>query len=166
MTARAKQRPLEWQLLVFVTLALTFFGLVMVYSATSASAALGNGNPVGYLERQGVYAAIGLALLVVAARSDFRRLRALAPPLIVTSLGLCAAVLVVGERINGARRWIAFGPAAFQPSELAKLALVVWCAAYLARKPPPQTLATSRARSGSSSASSACSCSSSPTSAR
>ncbi|MGZ8716819.1 MAG: putative lipid II flippase FtsW [Gaiellaceae bacterium] len=141
MSSRAKQHPLEWQLLVFVTLALTFFGLVMVYSATSASAALGNGNPSGYLERQGAYAAIGLVLLVVAARSDFRRLRSLAPPLIVTSLGLCIAVLVVGERINGARRWIAFGPAAFQPSELAKLALVVWCAAYLARKPPPQTLA-------------------------
>ncbi|MDX6468452.1 MAG: hypothetical protein QOF75_255, partial [Gaiellaceae bacterium] len=51
MSGRTKQRPLEWQLLVFVTLALTFFGLVMVYSATSASAALGNGNPVGYLER-------------------------------------------------------------------------------------------------------------------
>ena len=49
-------------------------------------------------------------------------------------------MLVVGERINGARRWIGFGPAAFQPSELAKLALVVWCAAYLARKPPPRTL--------------------------
>ena len=141
MTARTKQRPFEWQLLVFVTLALTFFGLVMVYSATSASAALGNGNPVGYLERQGIYAAIGLALLVFASRTDFRKLKALAPGLIVASLGLCAAVLVVGERINGARRWIAFGPAAFQPSELAKLALVVWCAAYLARRPPPQTLA-------------------------
>ena len=68
MTGRTKQRPLEWQLLVFVTLALTFFGLVMVYSATSATAALGNGNPIGYLERQGVYAAIGFTLLIVAAR--------------------------------------------------------------------------------------------------
>src|SRR5882757_1516028 len=134
------QRPFEWQLLVFVTLALTFFGLVMVYSATSATAALGNGNPIGYLERQSVYAVIGLVLLVFAARYDFRRLRALAPPLIVISLVLCTAVLVVGERINGARRWIAFGPAAFQPSELAKLALVIWCAGYLARKPAPQSL--------------------------
>ncbi|MDX6464997.1 MAG: cell division protein FtsW [Gaiellaceae bacterium] len=140
MSGRTKQRPLEWQLLVFVTLALTFFGLVMVYSATSASAALGNGNPVGYLERQGIYATIGFVLLVFAARTDFRRLKALAPPLIVTSLCLCAAVLVVGQRINGARRWIALGPAAFQPSELAKLALVIWCAAYLARRPAPQSL--------------------------
>jgi cell division protein FtsW len=49
-------------------------------------------------------------------------------------------VLAVGARINGARRWIAFGPLAFQPSELAKLALVVWTAAYLSRHRPPRTL--------------------------
>jgi cell division protein FtsW len=140
MSARAKPRPLESQLLVLVTLALTAFGLVMVYSATSASAALGHANPMGYLERQAVYAVIGLALLVAAARSDYRKLRALAPALVVSGLVLCAFVLVAGERINGARRWLGFGPAAFQPSELAKLALVVWCAAYLARRPAPRTL--------------------------
>src|SRR2546423_1290347 len=128
------------QLLVLVPLALTAFGLVMVYSAQSASAALGNGNPVGSLDRQLVFALIGIALLVFAARTDFRQLRALAPTLVIAALGLCMAVLVVGERINGARRWIGFGPAAFQPSELAKLALVIWCAAYLARRPPPRTL--------------------------
>ena len=81
----------------------------------------------------------------------------LAPTLVVDRARRSAlAVLVVGERINGARRWIGFGPAAFQPSELAKLALVVWCAAYLARKPPPRTLEGARdARSACSSASSA-----------
>ncbi len=136
---RTRQRPFEWQLLVLVTLALTAFGLVMVYSATSASAALGNGNPTGYLERQATYALVGAALLVVAARTDFRKLRPLAPMLVLSALGLCFAVLVIGERVNGARRWIGFGPATFQPSELAKLALVVWCAAYLARKPTPRT---------------------------
>jgi cell division protein FtsW len=135
-----KHHSLESQLLVLVPLALTAFGLVMVYSATSASAALGNGNPVGYLERQGTYALLGLVLFFVAARLDYRALRHLAPSMIVIALTLCAAVLVVGERINGARRWIGAGPAAFQPSEFAKLALVVWCASYLARKPPPRTL--------------------------
>jgi cell division protein FtsW len=135
-----KKRSLEWQLLVVVTFALTTFGLVMVYSATSASAALGNGNPTGYLERQGIYALIGFAALVAAARSDFRKLRAVAPPLVVTALALCLAVLVVGTRVNGARRWIGLGPATFQPSELAKLALVVWAAAYFARRPAPRTL--------------------------
>ena len=140
MSSRAKPAQLEWNLLVLVTVALVLFGLVMVYSATSASAALGHANPMGYLERQGIYALLGFALLVTAARTDFRRLRALAPPLVGTALVLCLAVLVVGTRINGARRWIAFGPAAFQPSELAKLALVVWVSAYLARRQPPRTL--------------------------
>jgi len=140
VSARPKQAQLEWNLLVLVTVALVLFGLVMVYSATSASAALGHANPTGYLERQGIYALLGLALLVTAARTDFRRLRVLAPPLVGTALFLCLAVLVVGTRINGARRWIAFGPAAFQPSELAKLALVVWVSAYLARRQPPRTL--------------------------
>jgi cell division protein FtsW len=135
-----KQHSLESQLLLLVPLALTAFGLVMVYSATSASAALGHGNPIGFLERQGTYALIGLVALYVAARTDFRALRSLAPSLVVGALVLCGAVLVVGERINGAKRWIGFGPAAFQPSELAKLALVVWISAYLARKPPPRTL--------------------------
>src|SRR5262249_28586759 len=133
-------RSLEWQLLVLVPLALTAFGLVMVYSATSASAALGHANPAGYLERQLVYALAGIALLIVSAGGDYRKLGTRAPGLVVTALALCVIVLGVGERINGARRWIGFGPAAFQPSELAKLALVVWCAAYLSRRPPPRTL--------------------------
>ena len=93
MAAR-KRHSLEWQLLVFVPIAMTAFGLVMVYSATSASAALGNGNPVGYLERQSIYALAGIALMIAASRTDFRKLRPLAPPLIITALGLCAAVLV------------------------------------------------------------------------
>ena len=135
-----RQRSLEWQLLVLVTLGLTAFGLIMVYSSTSASAALGNGNPTGYLERQGAYAFLGFALLVVAARTDFRKLRALAPALVGAALFLCVAVLAVGMRVNGARRWIGVGSATFQPSELAKLALVVWAAAYLARRPAPRTL--------------------------
>jgi cell division protein FtsW len=137
---KRQQRSLEWQLLALVPLALTAFGLVMVYSATSASAALGNGNPMGYLERQGTYALLGLVALVLAARMDLRALRSSAPTLVVGALVLCLAVLVVGERINGARRWIGFGPAAFQPSELAKLAICVWIAAHLARTPPPRTL--------------------------
>jgi len=140
VSGRATKHLLERQLLVLVTLGLTAFGLVMVYSATSASAALGNANPMGYLERQTAYALVGLGLLVAAARTDFRKLRALAPTLVVVALVLCAAVLVIGEQVNGARRWIGFGPAAFQPSELAKLALIVWCAAHLARRPAPRSL--------------------------
>jgi cell division protein FtsW len=131
---------LESQLLVLVTLGLVAFGLVMVYSATSAPAALAQTDPMSYLKKQGVYGLIGVALMMAASRFDYRRLRLLAPGLVLTSLFLCLAVLAIGTRVNGARRWIALGPATFQPSELAKLALAVWAAAYLCRRPAPQTL--------------------------
>src|SRR3954470_16684451 len=135
-----RRGQLESQLLILITLGLVAFGLVMVYSATSAPAALGNGDPMHYLKRQGAYAVIGLVAMVVLYRTPFRRLRALAPTLVVGSLALLAAVLVVGTSVNGARRWIGAGPLAFQPSELAKLAIAVWGANHLARKSPPKTL--------------------------
>ena len=58
---------------------------------------------------------------MVASRTDYRALRYLAPVLILTSLGLCVAVLVIGQEVNGARRWLGVGSLSFQPSELAKL---------------------------------------------
>jgi cell division protein FtsW len=130
----------EGRLLTLVTLGLVAFGLVMVYSATSGSAAISNGDPSSYLKRQAIYAVLGLGLMIGASRFDYRRLRPLAPGLVLGSLGLCLLVLVAGTQVNGARRWLSLGPAAFQPSELAKLALAVWAAAYLARRPAPQSL--------------------------
>ena len=137
---RPKRLQFEWNLLVLVTTALVLFGLVMVYSATSGSAALGNANPLGVVEKQVIYALIGVGLLVVVSRLPLEQLRALAPTLVVTALVLCVGVLAVGASVNGARRWITVGPLVFQPSELAKLAVVVWTAAYLSRRPPPRTL--------------------------
>ena len=137
---KAPRSQLEQRLLVLVTLALVAFGLVMVFSATSAAAALGKGDPITFLKRQGVYALIGIALLVVASRFDHRRLRNFAPPLLLTALGLCLAVLVVAPEINGAKRWLTAGPFTFQPSELAKLGLLLWAAAYLSRSGAPRTL--------------------------
>jgi len=136
-----RKGELESRLLILVTLALVAFGIVMVYSATSDPAALSGGDANYYLERQVGYALIGIVLMVVAQRSDFRRLRAFAPTLVLVSLALLAAVLLVGPPVNGARRWISLGPALFQPSELAKLALAVWAAGYLARHQPPRSLA-------------------------
>jgi cell division protein FtsW len=123
-----------------VTLGLVAFGLVMVYSATSGSAAIADRNPTSYLERQGFYALLGLGLMIGASRFDYRRLRDLAPALVLGTLVLCGLVLVVGTQVNGARRWLSLGPATFQPSELAKLALAIWAAGYLARRRAPQTL--------------------------
>jgi cell division protein FtsW len=126
--------------LVLVTLGLVAFGLVMVFSATSASAALGEGDPMRFLVKQGAYAVAGLVLVATLSRVDYHALRLLAPTLLVAALALCVAVLVVAPPVNGARRWFLLGPASFQPSEFAKLAVCVWVCAHLARRPPPRTL--------------------------
>jgi cell division protein FtsW len=130
----------EYHLLVVVTLGLVAFGLVMVYSASSARAALAADDPAYYLKRQAAYALFGIVALVVLSRTDYRRLRYLVPPLLLASFALLVAVLVLGDPVNGAKRWITFGPATLQPSELAKLALVLWVAAYLSRSKAPQSL--------------------------
>jgi cell division protein FtsW len=135
-----KKGQLESSLLILTTLGLVAFGLVMVYSATSAPAALGDSDPGYYLKRQSVYALFGIGLMVAVSRTSFRTFRYFAPLLVTGSLALLLAVLVIGTPINGARRWITVGPAVFQPSELAKLALCVWAAAYLSRRRAPRSL--------------------------
>ena len=132
---RADRGQFEQRLLILVTLGLVAFGLVMVFSATSASATLGEGDPMRFLVKQGLYAVCGLVLLAVLSRVDYHMLRPLAPLLLVIALGLCAAVLVVAPAINGAHRWFLLGPVSLQPAELAKLAVCIWVCAVLARRP-------------------------------
>jgi len=131
---------LEYHLLVLVTLALVAFGLVMVYSASSARALLGSDDPSYYLKRQALYAVAGLVALALLSRTDYRRLRHAAGPLLLASFVLLVAVLAIGTAVNGARRWISLGTLTFQPSELAKLGLALWTAGLLARRPAPKTL--------------------------
>ncbi|MHB8059980.1 MAG: FtsW/RodA/SpoVE family cell cycle protein, partial [Gaiellaceae bacterium] len=138
--ARAPKLQLEFQLLALATLALVAFGLVMVFSSTSATATLGHGNAGAYLVRQAVYALVGLGAMIAFIRFDYRKLRPLAPTLLIGSLALCLAVFAVGSQINGARRWISLGPVSLQPSELVKLALALWIPARLLRRPRPRTM--------------------------
>src|SRR5438045_9689797 len=101
-----RKGEVESRILILVTLALVAFGIVMVYSATSASAAVGGANPNYYLVRQVIYAALGITLMVLAQRWDFRRLRPMAPALVIASLFLLCAVLAVGPPVMCALRWI------------------------------------------------------------
>ena len=131
---------LEQRVLVLVTLALVAFVLVMVYSATSAAAAIGQGDPMTYLKRHAIYAVLGIGLMIAASRVDNRKLRLLAPPLVAGSIVLCLVVIAVAPEVNGAKRWLYLGPVSFQPSEVAKLALLLFAAAWLARNGAPRTL--------------------------
>jgi len=139
-TGARLETPVIHGLLVLVTLALVAFGLVMVYSASSARAAISEGDPAYYLKRQAIYALVGLVLFVLLARIGYRSLQRIAGPFLVVSLFLLALVLVAGTTVNGAKRWLELGPVTMQPSELAKLALAVWVASFLARRAAPTSL--------------------------
>ena len=118
---RMRRGELESRILILVTLALVAFGIVMVYSATSAAAAVGGRTRTTTSSARACTRALGIVLMVIAQRWDYRRLRRSRPRSSSSRSALLAAVLVIGPAINGARRWISVGPAVFQPSELAKL---------------------------------------------
>ncbi|NYI07100.1 putative lipid II flippase FtsW [Allostreptomyces psammosilenae] len=144
-TRRTLGRPLTpYYLILGATALLLVLGLVMVFSASQIEA-YDNGLPLQYyFTRQLFGVGLGLALLLVALRLPVTAHRAIAYPLLLVALGLLALVFVpgIGLTVNGQRNWIQFGgPFQFQPSEFAKLALVVWGADLLARKERLGTLA-------------------------
>jgi cell division protein FtsW len=130
--------PLEHSVLLTATLCLLAGGAVMVYSASSARTLLeGSGDGSGYLVKYVVYAAIGFVALHVASRMGLDAVRRLTPALLGLAFALLVAVKVpgIGVEVNGATRWIGAGPIQFQPSELMKLALVLYAVHLLASKP-------------------------------
>jgi cell division protein FtsW len=130
--------PLEYSLLLTATLCLLAFGMVMVFSASSARSLLDDGgNGFYYLERTLIFGAIGLLVMRMASTRGVAFARVLTPLLLIVSLFLLFAVLVpgVGHDANGASRWVGAGLLQFQPSEIAKLALVLYGAHLLASKP-------------------------------
>jgi cell division protein FtsW len=111
-------------------------GVVMVYSASAILATERFGDPYFFLRKQCFWAVLGLAVLWGAMSVDYRRWRRFVLPLLAVAVGLLVLVLVpaFGQEINGTRRWLRWGPVSFQPTELAKLALVLYLADFLARR--------------------------------
>jgi cell division protein FtsW len=111
-------------------------GVVMVYSASAIMATERFRDPYFFLKKQLVWALLGSACLLSALRMDYRRLERLQWPILIAAAVLLVLVLVppFAQPINGTRRWLRIGAVSFQPAELAKLALVVYLAAYLARR--------------------------------
>jgi cell division protein FtsW len=122
--------------LLAAAVVLLSIGVVMVYSASAIMAADRFRDPYFFLKKQLCWAALGGACLWGALRIDYRRLERWTIPLLIVAGVLLVLVLVppFGQSINGTRRWLRFGPVSFQPAELAKLALVVFLAAFLARR--------------------------------
>ena len=143
--AQAAKLPLEYNLLLTATLCLLALGAVMVYSASSARTLLqGQGDGTTYLVRYLVYGAVGFVALHVIARRGLDAVVALTGPLLAFSFALPGRGQApgLGVTVNGARRWLGAGPLTFQPSEVAKLALVL----YAARSSSPRSPGASARR--------------------
>ena len=116
--------------LVLLALGLVVFGLIVLRSATLLSGTAVNRQ----LLIQGVYAAVGLLLMLGLTFVDYRVIGTLAPLIYAGTVAILGLVLVAGTNLYGAQRWIAVGPFSFQPSELAKVALVICLARFWASR--------------------------------
>ena len=128
-----KLYPDKW--LFAATIGLALFGVVMVYSASAMLAESENHGHFYYVKKQAVWTAIGFAAMLAAMQFDYNRLRdrrIVYGLLLLTSLMLLAVFAF--PRINGAHRWIRFGGFSIQPSEISKLALVIFLAYFLEKR--------------------------------
>ncbi|MEI8169947.1 MAG: putative lipid II flippase FtsW [Rhodoferax sp.] len=139
-TGSAPTRVLGFdQTLVWVTVALLAWGLVMVYSASIAmpeNPRFANYTHTYFLTRHAIWLVISFVAALLAFQVPIATWEKAAPWLFVISLVLLAAVLmpVIGKKVYGARRWISLGPLSFQPSELVKFTIVLYAADYMVRK--------------------------------
>ncbi len=143
MSERSVRHPgeLRWEtrLLGAVTAILVMFGIASTYGAASLVTLRGENAGMDFMARQIIGAMMGGILLLLASRQDYYRWRALAWPLLVVTLVLLVIPVLpftytISPVINGARRWVDLGPVNFQPSELARFVIVVWCAMLASKK--------------------------------
>ena len=135
---KSVEMTFEEQMLRTATLALIAFGAVMVYSASSGTSLLSDGGDSSeYLKRYVMSAALGLVALSFFARHGLETAKQLTPILLAVAFGGLVLVMIPGLGIeaNGSRRWLGAGPLQFQPSEVAKLALVLYAALLISGDP-------------------------------
>ena len=143
MSLRPVRHPgeLRWEtrLLGMVTAMLVVFGIAATYGAASQVMLEGQNVGIGFALRQLSGAFVGGVLLLIASRLDYYRWRQLAWPLLFVTIGFLLVPLLpftraIAPLVNGARRWVDVGPFNFQPSELARVVVVIWCAMLASKK--------------------------------
>lgn len=133
----AGKGPMDLPFLL-LTLLLTVIGLVMLFSASFPFAYYDSGDPTYYLKRQGFFAVIGVAAMFGVSKINYQRWRGFARILLGLALFLLILVIIPGNPIaltrNNATRWLGVGSFSFQPSEVAKLAVIVFFADNISKK--------------------------------
>jgi cell division protein FtsW len=138
MARRRHPHPIEHSILITATLCLLAAGAVMVFSASSARTLLsGQGDGTSFMVKYVAYGAVGFVLMQLIARRGLDLVLKATVPLLAGSFVALLLVKVpgFGVSVNGARRWLGAGPIVFQPSEVMKLALVLYAAKILAERP-------------------------------
>jgi len=132
--ARLKKKTCDLGFLTTVIILLVL-GLMMVFSASYPSAYYTFGSGYYFIKRQLIWAIFGVIAMVITSNISFRKYKQIAPTLFIISLLLLVIVLIpgIGKNIKGARRWLGFGPLTIQPSEIAKITLILFYA-YLLEK--------------------------------
>ena len=125
MERPAKKRTFDDTLLVTV-LILVLIGLILLYSTSAYNGRVKFHDPFYYLKKQGFATLLGLAGMTVVSRIDYHRWAPLAVPGYVAALLLSLAVMFFGDEYNGSKRWLSLGPLSFQPSEFAKVAVILF----------------------------------------
>ena len=133
--SRSKEKPLEYTLMLTATMCLLTFGAVMVFSASSSASLLNDGDSLFYLKKTLMFGAVGLVVLKILSMQRLANVRRLTGALLIAAVGLLLVTKVMGTSVNGAQRWLAFGPIQIQSSEIAKVALLLYAASILAERP-------------------------------
>ena len=123
-------------LLLLLMAAFCLLGLIMVLSSSMVIDYDNRGSALFHFHRQLIWVGLGWGMLIFTSLVDYRRWAKFATPMLVFSLVLLGLVLVpgLGVTVNGATRWLQIGPVVFQPAEIAKFALIVWVARFLAAR--------------------------------
>ena len=127
MAQPKKKRGFDYGLLV-VVLILVIIGLIILYSTSSYNGQVKFHDSFYYLKKQVFATSLGLALMYAMANIDYHVWQRFAPPAYLLSVLLSIAVLLFGDEYNGSKRWLSFGPFSFQPSEFAKIAVILFLA--------------------------------------
>lgn len=129
-----RSRPSLDLIMLGVTLVLLLIGVVMVHSASTVLSEKNFGDPYYFAKRQVMWATLGVIGMLLLSRYDYHQLRALAPKLAVAAFLFLVVVLIpgVGKNVNGSQAWLGIGSFGVQPSEFAKLVMVIFLAHFLA----------------------------------
>lgn len=132
-----KQKPIRFfdYSLLFLIIFLLCFGLIMLYSTSSYYGSTRYDDAAHYVKRQFYASVLGLAAMIVVSRIPYQIWMKFSTLAYFTALGLCTAVIFVGKEVKGQSRWIKIGPVQFQPSELAKVAVIIFLATIIYKTP-------------------------------